>query len=74
MSLAHRIALECPSVTSTAVSLTDFPEYRDRYGLTHVPVTLLNGQFRIDGALPEDDVVNRVIAGYRHLSRIQPAE
>jgi glutaredoxin-like protein len=61
VTLAHRMAVESPHVRATCVEATEFLELSQRYRVTGVPKTVVNGQVEILGALPEDEYVRQIV-------------
>jgi glutaredoxin-like protein len=61
VSLATRMAVESPLVTSTAVSVVDFPDLIRRYRVTGVPKIVIGDRVELLGAQPEDVFVDAVV-------------
>ena len=61
VTLAHRIAAESPLVTAACIEATEFIDLSQRYRVTGVPKTVVNGRIEILGALPEDAFVRQVV-------------
>lgn len=61
MRLAHAFALECDLIRADMVEATEFPHLVQRYGVRGVPRTVVNEAVFIDGALPEDVYLARVL-------------
>jgi len=61
VTLAHRMAIESTLVTAACVEATEFIELSQRYRVTGVPKTVVNGRIEILGALPEDAFVRQVV-------------
>jgi predicted DsbA family dithiol-disulfide isomerase len=55
------MAVESPHVRATCVEATEFLELSQRYRVTGVPKTVVNGQVEILGALPEDEYVRQIV-------------
>ena len=53
MRLAHQFAMESEVVTADMVEATEFPQLSMKYGVRGVPMTVVNEQPAITGALPE---------------------
>lgn len=53
VTLAHRMAVESPSIRATCVEATEFMDLAQRYQVTGVPKTVVNGRIEMLGALPE---------------------
>ncbi len=61
MRLAHQFALESDFITADMVEATEFPHLVQRYGVRGVPRTVVNESVFIDGALPEEMYLSRVL-------------
>jgi glutaredoxin-like protein len=59
--LAQKIAMANDNVTADMVEATEFPHLVQRYRVMGVPRTVVNESVYIDGALPEEDFVDRVL-------------
>lgn len=51
--LAHQMAFASELVTAAMVDASEFPDEADRYRVYSVPLTIVNGSGRIEGAVPE---------------------
>lgn len=58
---AHRMAMVNPNITADMVEAQEFPELSQRFQVRGVPRTVVNGQFNIDGGLPEDLFLEKII-------------
>ena len=66
VTLAHRMAVESPQVTATCVEATEFLDLAQKYRVTGVPKTIVEGSdIQILGAVPEDQFVSAVLDGGR---------
>ena len=65
MRLAQQMAVESDFVTADLVEVTEFPELAKRYRVRAVPRTIVNDVGSIEGALPETDFVEAIIAAAR---------
>ncbi len=61
MRLAHAFALESDLIRADMVEATEFPHLVQRYGVQGVPRTVVNEAVFIDGALPEEVYLARVL-------------
>jgi glutaredoxin-like protein len=61
VTLAHRMAVEHPSIRATCVEATEFMELTRRYHVTGVPKTIVNGTIEILGAVPEETFVHTAL-------------
>jgi len=59
--LAHAFALESDLIRADMVEATEFPHLVQRYGVRGVPRTVVNESVFIDGALPEEVYLGRVL-------------
>ena len=62
VSLAHRFAIESPFVRADMVEATEFPDLAARYHVRGVPRTVVNEDTFIEGAMPENAMLDRVLA------------
>jgi predicted DsbA family dithiol-disulfide isomerase len=51
--LAHQMAIEFPHVTADVIEANEFPELSQRYGVSGVPMTIINDKVEFTGAVPE---------------------
>ena len=65
MRLAQQLAVESDLVTADLVEVTEFPHLAQRYSVRAVPRTIVNETVSIEGALPESEFVNAVVAAAR---------
>ena len=61
--LAHEIAWANPNVTAFGIETTEYPDLARQYRVTGVPKTVVN-DVEILGAIPEDEFVDQVLAGF----------
>ena len=61
VTLAHRMAVESPLIRATCVEATEFLELSQRYRVTGVPKTVVNGSIEMLGALPESVFVRTAL-------------
>jgi glutaredoxin-like protein len=59
--LAHQFALESPFIKADMIESQEFPKLADRFGVRGVPRTVINGTHTIEGAVPEDVFLDRVL-------------
>lgn len=57
VQLAHRMALASPLVQADMVDATEFPELSNRFGVQGVPMTVIDGDTSIVGAVAEDQLL-----------------
>jgi predicted DsbA family dithiol-disulfide isomerase len=60
--LAQQLAIESDLITADLVEVTEFPDLAQRYQVRAVPRTIVNETGVIEGALPEAQFVEAVIA------------
>lgn len=64
--LAHALALENPLISADVVEVQEFPSLASTYGVRSVPLTVINERIRVLGAVPEADLLQKVLeAGVR---------
>jgi hypothetical protein len=61
VTLAHRMAVESPLIRATCVEATEFMDLSQRYQVTGVPKTVVNGTIEMLGALPESVFVRTAV-------------
>jgi glutaredoxin-like protein len=61
VTLAHRMAVENAQIRATCVEATEFIELSQRYRVTGVPKTVVNGTIEMLGALPESVFVRTAL-------------
>ena len=61
VTLAHRMAVASPLIRATCVEATEFLDLAQRYRVTGVPKTVVNGTIEILGALPESVFVRTAV-------------
>jgi predicted DsbA family dithiol-disulfide isomerase len=63
--LAQQVAVESDFVSADLVEITEFPHLAQRYQVRAVPRTIVNETGSIEGALPEAEFVEAIIAAAR---------
>ena len=61
VTLAHRMAIESPLIRATCVEATEFLDLSQRYRVTGVPKTVVDGTIEMLGALPESVFVRTAV-------------
>ncbi len=61
MSLANRMALASPLISSVTIEAEEFPELSRAFGVQGVPRTVVNRRGAFVGALPEAQFVGAVL-------------
>ena len=61
VALAHRMAIESPLIRATCVEATEFLDLSQRYRVTGVPKTIVDGTIEMLGALPESVFVRTAV-------------
>ncbi len=59
--LAHALALDCSFITSDVVEIQEFPTLAQTYRVRSVPLTVINEHIRIQGAVPEAELLDKVL-------------
>jgi glutaredoxin-like protein len=57
ISLANRLAIESPFISSVAIDATEYPDLVRRYEVNGVPKTIINDSIEILGAATEEELV-----------------
>lgn len=61
VALAHQMAIESPMIKAEMVEAMEFPDLSDQFGVSGVPHTTINsGQGEVIGAVPEDQLVEKI--------------
>lgn len=59
--LAHQFAIESPRVRADMVEATEFPDWSQKYSVYGVPKTVINDVEEIEGAVPEEFVLEALL-------------
>lgn len=59
--LGHKMALESGRVTSSMIEVVEFPHLAYRYEVRAVPKVVINDAVSIEGAIPEDFMVQKIM-------------
>ncbi len=62
---AHRMAIESPHIRADMIEAIEFPHLANRYRVRGVPKTIANDVVEIEGALPEEIFVERVLSAVK---------
>ncbi len=65
--LAHKIAIENEFVTADMVEATEFPHLSMRYNVRGVPRTMIGEDYPIEGALPENAFIQKIVGSYKQM-------
>ncbi len=65
--MAHKLAMINENITADMVEATEFPHLSMRYNVQGVPRTVIGEKHAIEGALPEPQFVQRVMAAYQEM-------
>jgi len=65
--LTHAFALESDSIRADMVEITEFPFLGNRYAVRGVPKTVINEEIHIEGAFPENRLIDEIIKGLEKL-------
>jgi hypothetical protein len=63
--LAQRFAMENDLIKADAIEATEFPEAATRYRVYAVPKTVINEVDFIEGAMPEEPFLERVLSALK---------
>jgi len=66
--LAHKMAMENEHITADMVEATEFPHLSMKYNVRGVPRTMIGEDVPIEGALPENEFVKRVVEAFKHMN------
>lgn len=61
-SLAVSFAIASPNVTASIVEANEYPDLAQRYQVYGVPRTVINETDAIEGAVPPDTLLEKVLA------------
>jgi glutaredoxin-like protein len=61
--LAHKLAMASEHVKAAMVEATEFPHLANRYQVYGVPRTVINEDIHIEGAVPEQMLISKLMAG-----------
>ncbi len=59
--LAHKLAMASDLITSDMVEATEFPHLANKYQVYGVPRTVINEVIHIEGAVPEEMMVDELM-------------
>ena len=62
--LAHKLAMENEYINADMIEATEFPHLSMRYNVKGVPKTIISEDTSIDGALPELDLIEKIVEVY----------
>jgi glutaredoxin-like protein len=60
-SMAHSMAVENDNITADMVNAQEFPDLAQRYGVFAVPKIVINETVQFEGALEENDFLDKVL-------------
>ena len=61
-SLAVSLAVANPNITASVIEANEYPDLAQRYEVYGVPRTVINETDAIEGAVPPDNLLEKVIA------------
>ncbi len=61
-SLAYRFTLYSNLITADIINAQEFPETAQKYNVFAVPKIIINETMQFEGAIPENDFVNKILA------------
>jgi len=70
--LAHKMAIESDMVWADMVEANEFVPLAQKYHVTGVPKTIINEDFEVAGAVPEDLLVAHVLHAVHRIGPVQP--
>jgi Thioredoxin domain len=59
--LAHRFAMENDFIKADCIEATEFPDLAGRFSVYAVPKTVINESASLEGAMPEDMLLEEVM-------------
>ena len=59
--LAHAMAVESKHIMADVIEAEEFPELTRRYGLRQIPTTVINEISSINGMVPQEELLDRVL-------------
>jgi Thioredoxin domain len=59
--LAHQFAMENELIKADCIEATEFPDLAQRYSVYAVPRTVINESAFIEGSMPEDFFLERIL-------------
>ena len=59
--LIHKMALLNPGIKAEMIEITEFPELGKAANVKGVPKTVINNTFEIEGAIPEDQFIQKIV-------------
>ncbi len=62
MLLAHQLAVESDFITGDMVEVMEFPDMATKYEVMGVPRTVINETIQIEGAVPENMLMEEFAA------------
>ena len=63
--LGHQMALESPRITADMVEATEFPHLTQKYSVFGVPKTIINETVSLEGGVPEEVMLEKVLEAAR---------
>jgi glutaredoxin-like protein len=58
--LAHKFAIQCDLISADMVETSEFPHLIQKYHVMGVPQTVVNEEFSVMGAVPEEKVLEQI--------------
>ncbi len=62
--LIHKMALLNPLIKAEMIEVTEFPELGKEANVKGVPKTIINKTFEIEGAIPEDQFIHKIVENF----------
>jgi glutaredoxin-like protein len=72
VKLAHKLAIESDMVWADMVEANEFVPLANKHRVAGVPKTIINDDFEVAGAVPEDLLVAHVLHAAHHIGPVQP--
>lgn len=70
--LAHKLAIESDMVWAEMVEANEFVPLAQKHHVAGVPKTVINDNFEVAGAVPEELLVGHVLHAVRNIGPVQP--
>jgi glutaredoxin-like protein len=72
VKLAHKMAIESDMVWADMIEANEFVPLAQKYHLTGVPKTIINDDFEVQGAVPENVLLSHVMHAVHDIGTVQP--
>ena len=61
MRAAHKFAMANEHITAAMVEVSEYPDIAQRYSVQGVPMTVINENTKVMGAVPEPEFAQKVL-------------